>query len=162
MISRSPVFQAFAIVIVSVVIGIGVNAVRTDSIPLLAQELEAVESLDQITNQGPIPQIRSVGLEQAKSLFDQGILFVDAREVEEFDKGHIKGAYPYTNFMELTFKLDSLQGKDAPLITYCDGSDCGSSEDLAYDLQSAGFTNIFVFYGGWSEWVEAGYPVEKQ
>ncbi len=162
MIARSPVLQAFAIVLISVVIGIGVNVIRTDSIPILARELETVESLDQVANTVTTPQIRSIDLEQAKFLFDKGIVFVDAREVEEFDKGHIRGAYPYANFMELTFKLDSLQGKDAPLITYCDGNECGSSEDLAYDLQSAGFTNIFVLYGGWSEWLKAGYPVEKQ
>ena len=70
------------------------------------------------------------------------------------------GAWNIQFFFELTFKLDSLQGKESPVVVYCSGEECGSSEDLAYELQAEGFTNLYVFKGGWTEWSENGHPIE--
>jgi rhodanese-related sulfurtransferase len=158
---RTPVRQAVLLVLLATVLGLGSNWVRSDTIPLLAEEPETVESMDELLAEVTEPRIRAINLEQAKALYDQGVVFVDARDVEYYQTGHIRGAYPNTNFLELAFTLDSLQGKTAPIVTYCDGSECGSSEDLAYDLQGAGFMNILVFYGGWEEWKTANYPVEE-
>ena len=72
---------------------------------------------------------------------------------------HIKGAWNIPFFFELMFKLDSLQGKDSPVVLYCSGDECGSSEDLAYELQGEGFTNLYVFKGGWTKWSENGHPI---
>ena len=105
--------------------------------------------------------LRAIGLDQAREFHNEDVVFVDALDLEYYEKGHIPGAWNSNDFMELIFRLDSLQGKDRSLVTYCDGDDCGSSEDLAYDLQNEGFTKIFVFVGGWSEWQQAGYSVEK-
>ena len=57
-------------------------------------------------------------------------------------------------------KIDSLVGLDRPFVIYCSDDDCGSSEDLAYNLQDWGFTNILVFKGGWKMWTESGYQVQ--
>jgi len=45
-------------------------------------------------------------------------------------------------------------------VVYCSDDDCGSSEELAYELQEIGFMNILVFKGGWKSWTEAGFEIE--
>ena len=102
----------------------------------------------------------AISLSKAKQLFDEGVVFVDARGDEYFADGHIQNAWNSGFFMELMFKLDSLQSRDDGAVLYCSDDDCGSSEELAYDLYNEGFTKLFVFQGGWLEWNAAGYPVE--
>ena len=102
----------------------------------------------------------AISLSKAKQLFDEGVVFVDARGDEYFADGHIQNAWNSGFFIELMFKLDSLQSRDDGAVLYCSDDDCGSSEELAYDLYNEGFTKLFVFQGGWLEWNAAGYPVE--
>ena len=52
-------------------------------------------------------------------------------------------------------KLENTIGFDDKFIVYCSDSDCGSSEDLSYELQSYGYNNILLFKGGWKEWTDA-------
>ena len=44
---------------------------------------------------------------------------------------------------------------------YCSDDDCGSSEELAYELQDLGFSNILVFKGGCRSWTDAGLEIKK-
>ena len=106
------------------------------------------------------PRLFAITLDQALELYQKGTVFVDAREPEYYQEGHIKGAWNIPFFLELVFKLDSLQGKDAPMVIYCSGDECGSSEDLAYELQAEGFSNLLVFKGGWTAWNTSGHPIE--
>jgi len=62
--------------------------------------------------------------------------------------------------MELVFNIEQKQAKSEPLVVYCGDPGCGDSEDLAYDLQDSGFTQLYVFKGGWVEWSAASYPSE--
>jgi len=150
-----PINQSAAIVIFSLLIGLISNAVRSDGIPLLAEEIEVADDLEDVAGE-PV----AISLTLAKQLFDEGVIFVDARDDEYYVEGHIQNAWKSGFFMELMFKLDSLQTKNGPVVLYCSDDDCGSSEELAYDLYNEGFTKLFVFKGGWVEWDKAGYPVE--
>lgn len=159
----------------AIIFGLATNGIRQNPIPLLAKPMAQAKDIpgssnisDPDTVDSPVtkpdvidPFIQSISLKQAKTLHNQGVNFIDARDNEYFTEGHIAGALPSDNFMEMTFQLDMRQGRDEPVVTYCDGDECGSSEDLAYDLQAAGFIRIYVFSGGWSEWTAAGYPVES-
>ena len=152
---RVPLNQMLAIIIVSLAVGLFTNILRSDRIPILAQDLTLAEDIDEVSGE-PV----AVTLAQAKSLFDNGVVFVDARDDEYFADGHIQNAWNSGFFMELMFKLDSLQSRDDGVVLYCSDDDCGSSEELANDLYNEGFTKLFVFEGGWLEWNESGYPVE--
>jgi len=152
---RVPLNQMLAIIIVSLAVGLFTNILRSDRIPILAQDLTLAEDIDEVSGE-PV----AVTLAQAKSLFDKGVLFVDARGDEYFADGHIQNAWNSGFFMELMFKLDSLQSRDDGVVLYCSDDDCGSSKELANDLYNEGFTKLFVFKGGWLEWNESGYPVE--
>ena len=157
MITHLPIGQIIVIAITSTVLSLFLNAVRPDGIPLLAKELAVAEEIEYDTAE---PRLFSNNLDQALELYQKGTVFVDAREPEYYQEGHIKGAWNIPFFLELVFKLDSLQGKDAPMVIYCSGEECGSSEDLAYELQAEGFSNLLVFKGGWTAWNTSGYPIE--
>ena len=50
--------------------------------------------------------------------------------------------------------------KDADIVVYCEGEECGASLHLAEELIGLQYTNITVFLGGWVDWNKAGYPAE--
>ena len=156
MITQLPIGQIIVIAITSIVLSLTLNAVRPDGIPLLAKELAVAEEIEYDTAE---PRLLAITLDQALELYQKGTVFVDAREPEYYQEGHIKGAWNIPFFLELVFKLDSLQGKDAPMVIYCSGDECGSSEDLAYELQAEVFSNLLVFKGGWNAWNSNGHPV---
>jgi len=157
MITQLPIGQIIVIAITSTVLSLTLNAVRPDGIPLLAKELAVAEEIEYDTAE---PRLLAITLDQALEFYQKGTVFVDAREPEYYQEGHIKGAWNIPFFLELVFKLDSLQGKDAPMVIYCSGDECGSSEDLAYELQAEGFSNLLVFKGGWTAWNTSGHPTE--
>ena len=158
MITQLPIGQIIVITITSIVLSLILNVVRPDGIPLLAKELAVAEEIEY--DAATEPRLLAITLEQALDLYQKGTVFVDAREPEYYQEGHIKGAWNIPFFLELVFKLDSLQDKDAPLVIYCSGDECGSSEDLAYELQGEGFSNLLVFRGGWTAWNSSGHPIE--
>ena len=158
MITQLPVGQIIVIAITSTVFSLTLNAVRPDGIPLLAKELAVAEEIEY--DSAIEPRILAITLDQALELYQKGTIFVDARAPEYYQEGHIRGAFNFPFFLELVFKLDSLQGKNAPLVLYCSGDECGSSEDLAYELQDEGVSNLLVFRGGWTAWDSNGHPTK--
>jgi 3-mercaptopyruvate sulfurtransferase SseA len=57
--------------------------------------------------------------------------------------------------------IDSLDRKKGYVI-YCSGDECELSLFLGRYMNTLGFNNIFIFYGGWREWVENDLPVVGQ
>ncbi len=155
---KSPLCQALLLTILSIIIGISANIIRVDRIPWLAPKIEKTESVS--VNNSSEPIIATISLKQAKELFDLGVLFIDARDEEYYSKGHIEKAWKNGFLLELVFNIDAIQGKNTPIVVYCGDEGCGSSDELAYELQSQGFNLIYVFKGGWMEWTKANYPTE--
>ena len=158
MITRLPIGQIIVITMSSIVFSLILNVIRPNGIPLLAKELAVAEEIEY--DSAIEPRILAITLDQALELYQKGTIFVDAREPEYYQEGHIRGALNFPFFLDLVFKLASLQGKNAPLVLYCSGDECGSSEDLAYELQDEGFSNLLVFKGGWTAWESSGHPSE--
>lgn len=155
---KNHIFQVYVILVLSIVISLATNLIRPNSIPLLSKELEQAESINIETDD---PVLLVISLDQAKEFYEKNTLFLDARDEAYFNKGHIKGAIKNIFLMELLFNIESLQSKKDPLVVYCGDPGCGDSEDLAYTLQDAGFTKLYVFKGGWLEWSAANYPSES-
>jgi len=103
---------------------------------------------------------KAITISQAYSLYNANGKFIDAREALDYEEGHITGAIniPYYEFEEYKNKLDNLS-KDEPVITYCSGTDCDLSILLGNQLSSMGYKKVFIFFGGWPEWIDANYPV---
>ena len=155
----SPRAQVISIIIVSFIFGVGYNAVRTESLSLLYQKpvertVEEVDSLLRETTILSVPEY--INLESAKEMYDREIIFIDARDEEEFAEGHIKGAILAPSTPEL---VQLFPDRSSPIVTYCSGGDCDVSMELAEQLMfDWEYERIFVYLGGWPEWKAKGYP----
>lgn len=104
--------------------------------------------------------------EQARRLFDQGALFLDARRSSVYRDGHIARARSMAVWeADVDDKVKAFfeEGHDsnAPLVVYCSGGDCEDSHQLAQKLWGAGFDAVFVYKDGFPDWQRRGWPVEK-
>ena len=157
----SPRAQIISIIIVSFIFGVGYNAVSTESLSLLYQKpvehtVEEVDSLLRETTILSVPEY--INLESAKEMYDRGIIFIDARDEEEFAEGHIKGAILAPSTPEL---VQLFSDRSSAIVTYCSGGDCDVSQELAEELMyDWEYERIFVYLGGWPQWESAGFPIE--
>jgi rhodanese-related sulfurtransferase len=150
-------WQASALVALSAVAALAVNAQRTDRLPIVSDwsvagriTTEAGERID-------------ISLAEAQRLFAaQAAVFIDARPAADYARGHIRGArsLPWHDvdqkFIEVTQDLEP----ENPIVTYCDGETCELSHNLALFLKEAGFANTRVLVNGWKLWKQSGLPVE--
>jgi len=155
---EKPFNQVVFFVVISIFLSFSSNLVRKDSIPLLAKKLEITEDIDIDSDESTL---LAISLDKAKEFFENGVLFIDARDEVYYNDGHIKNAMKNVFLMELIFNIEDKQTKEDPIVVYCGDPGCGDSEDLAYDLQNEGFKKLFVFKGGWLEWSAANYPADN-
>ena len=122
-----------------------------------------------------IARLKEKGLQvvdgdQASKLFHDplyergGIIFIDARNDEHYQSGHIPGAYQFDNYhpenyMGTVFPVCQAAQK---IVVYCNGGNCEDSQFAALTLRDAQIPNdkLFVYTGGITEWTNRGYPVE--
>lgn len=110
----------------------------------------------------PFTEPRAIKIDLAYKLFKQGIKFIDARMPDEYAAGHIKGAYniPFDGDESYRKILDNFS-KDEIIVVYCGGTDCDLSIYLGNELFEKGFKRVYVFFGGWNEWLQNNYPISK-
>ena len=147
-------------VAISLFISFFINTFRTDSLPYIAISLEKIEDIAQIEDSSLQPQIREISIDVAERLFLDSVLFIDARAEEFYQDGHIPNSICNDDFDSLVYQIEDFITYKNGFVVYCSDDDCGSSEDLAYQLQDQGFTNIYLFKGGWKQWVENELPME--
>ena len=98
-----------------------------------------------------VPTISPNDLKQMKAP-----IILDAREREEYEVSHIKGAR-YIGYKKFDESQINDIPKDANIVLYC--SIGYRSEKLGERLQKAGFKNVHNLYGSIFEWVNQGNPV---
>ena len=147
--------QVAYIILASVFTSLLFNLLRNSPLSFIKKNVEVVSELQSISLKNSVPSITGIDLDLAKQLFEANTLFVDARAEENYNEGHIPDAICHDDFDLLVEKLENTIGMDDKFVVYCSDSDCGSSEDLSYELQSYGYNNILLFKGGWKEWTEA-------
>ena len=152
--------QIYIYVALSLFISFFVNNLRTDSLPYIAIPLEKIEDISHIKNSSLQPQIREISIDVAERLFSDSVLFIDARAEEYYLEGHIPNSICNDDFDSLVYQVEDFITYNNGFVVYCSDDDCGSSEDLAYQLQDEGFTNIYLFKGGWKQWIENDLPME--
>ncbi len=152
--------QGVALLGLSIIIGFVYNSSRKGSVPWIAPPVQVINELDLILQPVYEPSIQNISIEIAMQLVDKEIPFIDARDDEYYLEGHIPNAHSSGDYEMLTEYLDITVGLFNPFVVYCSDDDCGSSEELAFQLQSEGFMNIYVFKGGWKEWNTSGLPIE--
>ena len=91
-------------------------------------------------------------------------VFIDARNEQEYGKGHVPGAYLFDRYRAENYLgtvLPVCQTADR-VVVYCNGGDCEDSEFTAITLRQAGIPGerLWVYAGGLGEWITNGMPVE--
>ncbi len=171
--------ESSIILITCIILGFIANAVSPKGVPLFADYSErfAIDSAKTVNsvdlskrgklNKGGFYEPVNIPVEAAKQLFDQNAVFIDGREDIEFKEGHIKGAknIPYKAFLESTNeqKLEKMKGieKERIIVSYCSSDSCEISIDNAYEMAKIGYNDVKIFLGGYKEWKNKNYPIEK-
>jgi rhodanese-related sulfurtransferase len=104
-------------------------------------------------------RIHEVSAAEVRAMMErgEGAVYLDVREPQEFNLGHLPGALhiPRGN---LELKVEAAVARDAFVVSYCAS---GPRSALATDtLQQLGYVNAVSLSGGWREWVVSGGTVE--
>ena len=115
--------------------------------------------------------LQLAGSKQVNQLFNDPrrqqdlVVFIDARNDEHYQAGHIPGAYLFDHYHDETYLpliIPVCQSAEQ-IVVYCDGGECDLSERAALDLRDGipvPKEKIFVYGGGIAEWRGNGMPVE--
>ena len=105
-------------------------------------------------------EIDEISAVEAHTRYEQpdATLFVDVREPDEWEEGHIPGAV-YTGRGRLEQRIEGLvPDKTRPLVVYCSA---GSRSAFATKvLSELGYEDVVNLAGGFSEWKRSGYAIE--
>jgi len=120
--------------------------------------------------------VRRVTPQEAKTLMDEGYVYLDVRSIPEFEKGHPEGAYnvPLLHMgaagmapnADFTAVVERHFPKDAKLVVGCKMG--GRSAQACQLLESRGYTSLVDQKGGFEGqpgnpgWSPAGLPVSTQ
>ncbi len=88
---------------------------------------------------------------------DRGLVFLDVREKDAFDEGHLPGALNLPRG-QLELRVDKLlPDPSVRILTYCQ---IGRVSTLAAaTLRQMGYTRTVALDGGFDQWVKSGHPV---
>jgi rhodanese-related sulfurtransferase len=120
--------------------------------------LTAALCLTSIALAGEFPDISLADLKSA--IAAKKITLLDVNGTDSYKKGHIPTAQDFEAVKgNLTKALP--QDKDALVVAYCGGPQCGAYQAAAKAAKELGYTNVKHFAGGISGWKEAGEKVAK-
>ncbi len=151
--------QMLAIVVVGGLLGGVVNLVRPNGIPWVQDWGNYVEAKASEAGIDVVP------LRRVFSFYNAGEhLFVDARSLEEYGKGHIPKAIslPFEALDERFEALDQILSSELPAIVYCKNRECDDALLLAVELREMEKSNLLYYVDGFELWEESGCPVETK
>ncbi len=90
-------------------------------------------------------------------------IILDVRSLESYNKGHLPGAlsYPLMDFDQLIGQLFTVIKKTSPILVYCSSAECTDSHTFAERLKQMKYEDVKIFSGGFRQWEEMGYQIEK-
>jgi rhodanese-related sulfurtransferase len=148
----------------------GAAAANTNTASINAVSTNAASPAELLAARLKAQGLHLVTSNQAAQLFldpryERGlIVFVDARDDQRYQEGHVPSAYQFDHYRAekyLGTVLPVCQAAEQ-IVIYCIGGDCEDSEFAALTLSNAGVPKkkLFVFGGGMTEWATNGLPVE--
>lgn len=100
--------------------------------------------------------VREITYAQFKAFLTAGPYYlIDARGAEKYAEGHIANAVNFYGGEAEARIPDMLQAvpKDRVILIYCDGGECELSHHVADVLKRFAYGPIFIYTGGWAEWI---------
>ncbi len=146
----------------------GLNPVRLriDAAKNLGATL-AVPTEEQSTGNSPRVLEYEISTDDAYALWADGLaVFLDARPLDEYQKGHIA----YARYLDYEHLYDApfppvinelLDDQTQTVVFYCTGGECDASHNAATYFQGLGFTTLHVYADGYPGWEQAGYEIEQ-
>lgn len=122
------------------------------------------------------PGVVELTLEQASSCFhlcehvsgksEARILFIDARNDEDYAEGHIPGAILLDHYHMDDYIADVLPAIESAeqVVIYCNGVECEDGALVVLDLIEEGVPaeKLCLFTGGWEAWSQAGLTCARE
>lgn len=110
-----------------------------------------------------VPGAQTVKVDQARELWLKGVPFIDPRSLMDWEAGRIPDAL-HMEMKKPIYNSDTvlefIGSYDAPVVSYCNSFSCHRAADLAKDLVSWGFTQVYYFREGYPAWIRANNPFE--
>ncbi|WGD33564.1 rhodanese-like domain-containing protein [Olleya sp. YS] len=104
------------------------------------------------TNSVPYMSVQELAMPKTDAII------LDAREKNEFEVSHIKGAtFVGYDLFDINEVIKNLPNKDETIVVYC--SLGIRSETIAEQLKKLGYTSVYNLYGGIFEWKNKGFSV---
>lgn len=126
------------------------------AIVLLPFSAQAAEAPDVVEG------ARTVTLDQARSLFDAGAVFIDVRDPQTWSLGHIEGSVNLDfNASEFAVLYISRElDRETPIVFYTNSPLEARSAMASFFASRWGYTNVYYFREGFYSWMAADFPVE--
>ena len=94
-----------------------------------------------------IPDAKWISVEDIDFLNDEGYI-EDPKLLNDIDLNYFNDQYQ-------TFLQLQEYPKNLIYVVYCGSSSCDKSENLyQYMIEDFGFTNVYIYKGGWEEWLK--------
>ena len=134
------------------------EVVQEEAEPITSEPKKIIEEVKEAI---AFTEPKAITLEQAYTLFNKGVKFIDSRDEADYISGHIDNSVniPFDDFDNHKIKLETIS-KEKPVVIYCGGTECDLSILLGNLLFSQGYKQVYVFFGGWDDWVNANFPTE--
>ena len=151
--SAKMIGQIASVIVLSIALGLLVNGIRKDGVPLIMPFPPEYRCADEMT------EGRAIAAKEAlRQHGREGTVFVDARPTESYEKGHIQGAInlPYSFVRSVPPEAIELLRKERRIIVYCNSESAERSNLMAGELSEAGLNDVAYLLGGFLGWVKAG------
>src|SRR5438477_1234256 len=105
-------------------------------------------------------QIDEIDAGRARELYDSADapVFLDVREREEWDEGHIPGAVHIPRGWRESRIEQAVPDRSRPVVAYCAAGN--RSTFAAKTLDELGYADVVNLAGGINDWKRPGYPLE--
>ena len=105
---------------------------------------------------------KTIDVEKANELYLSGAVFIDVREANSWQVGHIDGSvhldFSAEEFVVL-YASDALD-KKTPIVFYCESPLVNSSAMASFFAAAWGYENVYYFRDGYYAWLAADYPIQ--
>lgn len=105
---------------------------------------------------------KTVSLTEAKTLYEEGAVFIDVRGRSDWSLGHVEGA------VHLDFNADEFAvlylsedlDRSTPIVFYTSSALNIRGAMASFFASNWGYSNVYYFRDGYYSWMAADYPVE--
>ncbi|MBU4185561.1 MAG: rhodanese-like domain-containing protein [Proteobacteria bacterium] len=143
--------QALLISLMAIVVGVSVNFVRSDGLPVFFSEYTNTADGEDTG------QAEQISIEQGRAILKIGqSLFLDLQSADAFSKVHIPGAinFPAEEIYGQLANIELQIPKDTEIVLYGVDKEDSAPMEVASLIEMLGYRNIKIMAEGWAGWEE--------